>query len=84
MAVAALYLSPDYHPLVFLLRFTTFWFCSFLLAVLVSLYYTRRQIYTLSKVERSRVMRFSTYAVSAGVVVALAVASTLFMLKVMW
>ncbi|SFG30805.1 hypothetical protein [Pontibacter chinhatensis] len=78
MAVAALYLSDEYQPLVFLLRFSTFWFCSFLLAMLVFLYYTRRQIYTLSKAERSRVMRLSTYLVSGGVVMAIALASTLF------
>ncbi|WP_266202490.1 hypothetical protein [Pontibacter kalidii] len=84
MAVAAFYLPGNYHPMVFLLRFGTFWFCSFLLAMLVFLYYTRRQIYTLSKVDRARVMRLSTYAVSAGVVVALALASSLFMLRAVW
>jgi len=84
MAVAAFYLSDDYQPLVFLLRFSTFWFCSFLLAMLVFLYYTKRQIYTLSSVERSRVMRFCTFMVSGGVVMAIAVASTLFYFRSMW
>ncbi|MCX2739871.1 hypothetical protein [Pontibacter anaerobius] len=83
MAVAAYFLSAEYQPLVFLLRFSTFWFCSFLLAVLLVLYYTRRRIYTLSRVDRSRVLRLSTYAVSAGVVIALAVASILFLNRFM-
>ncbi|WP_299754196.1 hypothetical protein [uncultured Pontibacter sp.] len=80
MAVAAYYLSSDYRPLEFLMRFSTFWFCSFLLALLVTLYYTRRQIYTLSKVDRSRVLLFSTYAVGAGLAIAIAVASLFFLL----
>lgn len=84
MAVAAVYLSGTFQPLVFLLRFSTFWFGSFLLAMLVFLYYTRLQVYTLSKADRSRLMRFSTYMVSGGVVMAIAVASTLFFFRSVW
>ncbi|WP_276496792.1 hypothetical protein [Pontibacter litorisediminis] len=84
MAVAAFYLSGNYDPLVFLLRFSTFWFCSFLLAMLVFLYYTRQQIYSLSKVDRRLVMRLSTYVVSGGVVLAVAVAYTLFHFRSIW
>ncbi|AKD01854.1 hypothetical protein POKO110462_15560 [Pontibacter korlensis] len=77
MAIAAYSLGPFHKPLDFLLRFSTFWFCSFVLALVVFLYYTKRQIYTLPKVERARVLRLSTVVVSLGTVAALAVVSTL-------
>ncbi|TPE44299.1 hypothetical protein [Pontibacter mangrovi] len=80
ITLASVFLVEDFKPLVFLLRFSTFWLGSFVLAVFVFLYYTRQRMYTLPKVERSRVLRFSTYLVSFGTGLALLVASSLLLL----
>lgn len=89
MGVAAYFLAPgklqphflqDDVPIVFMLRFGTFWFCSFVLAILVYLFQVRRQSLAMSKLDRHRVVRFGAYAFSLGTLVAAVVASTLFLM----
>ncbi len=89
MALAAFFLAAEplvlhtlsYYrlPLAFIMRFSTFWFCSFILAILAFLFYVRQQAHVIPELDRRRALRLSAYAFSIGTVVAVVVASMFFL-----
>ncbi|RIJ42716.1 hypothetical protein D1627_02395 [Pontibacter oryzae] len=57
-------------PVAFMLRFSMFWFCSFVLAILVFLLYIRRHAHAIQPVDKRLALRFSAYAFSFGAMAA--------------
>lgn len=91
MALAAFFLVSEplllenlhYYnlPLGFLMRFSVFWFCSFLFSLIFVLFYMRHQAHVIPEFEKRQALRFGAYAFSLGTVAAVVVASLFFLVN---
>lgn len=80
MAIGAFFLASDplflqgYYlyqvPIAFVLRFSMFWFCSFVLAILVFLLYIRRHARFIKPVDKRIALQLSAYVFSFGAIAA--------------